>query len=314
MSKYLFLLAFCGLLTIHFSLEASAQSELEDTEESFFDSAEESEPLPQLSPQLSEEDDVVEMDQEPVPRIQRSPEVTPRSIGKPHRVRHPLAEKGLIRITKEKTYIYKTARSPQKHAFAFKLGMFDPVNLENPDNGATFEDNYPEASGPMLLLEYEWQLFQWAIGKIGLKAGSGLFYANGNGRFKSGYAENQGLDPKEVFTFLAFPNSVGLVYRAQFWDKQLLVPYVDGGAIGFTFAEFRDDGGSPKFGFSPAAYGAAGLGVNLSSFDSISAFNLDREYGINSVFLVAEYRNVLSLGGKFDLSSDIFSGGFLMEF
>lgn len=301
------------MLLLLFSGFVFAQDSLDDTEEGFF-SEESDEPIPDFSSQAPEEDEIVELDQEPLPRIQRKPKVDPQNIGKPHKIRHPLAEKGLIRITKERTYIYKTERTPQNHAFSFRLGMFDPINLENPDNGATFEDNYPEADSPILIVEYEWQLFKTAVGKFGIKAGSGIYYANGNGRFKTGYEENVGKDPKEVFTFLAFPNSLGIVYRAQFWDKQLLVPYADGGVIGYTFSEFRDDGGTPKFGFSPAAYGAAGLAFNLSAFDSISAFNLDREYGINSVFIVAEYRNVISLGGKFDLSSDLFNAGFLMEF
>lgn len=304
-------------LSCLWALSAGAQEEVDDTDQEFFEEdAESEEPMPQLSEEPVEfSSDPIELDREPVPQIQRRREtVDYEQLRGPRRIQHPNAEKGLIRITKDRTYIYKVKPSDQNHAVSFRFGLFEPVNLENPETGANFEDNYPDSANPILLIEYEWQLWKSAIGKFGLKVGSGIYYANGNGRFKNNYAENQTKEPKEVFTFLAFPNSLGAVYRAQFWDRQLLVPYVDGGVIGFTFAELRDDGENPKFGFSPAAFAAAGLALNLSSFDKISAFNLDAEYGINAVYLVAEYRNIVSLGGKFDLSSDLINAGFLMEF
>jgi hypothetical protein len=308
----IFILALSG-----FSARAQGrndESPSQDTETGFFDEQKstEEEPLPQLDSEDSEEFSS-ELDKEPVPQIPRKLENYKRPTG-PQRIQHPLAEKGLIRITKDKVYVYKTKTSPQKNALSVRFGMYDPVNLENPDNGTTFDDNYPEANNPMLVVEYEWQLWQGALGKLGLKVGSGLFFANGNGRYKNNYPENEGREPKEVFTFLAFPNTLGAVYRAQFMHRQYLVPYADGGVMGFTFTELRDDGASPRFGFSPAAYASGGIALNLSLFDSLSSLTMDSEYGINAVYLTAEYRNIISLGGSYDLSSDLISGGFMMEF
>lgn len=231
-------------------------------------------------------------------------------------VPHPFAEKGLIRITKDRTYIYKVDESEQKRAFSLRIGIFNPENLENPEQsgqaGATFAENYDQASNPAVMFDYEWQWFKMPIGKVGARAGVGVFIAQGNGHFSS--TVNQGKTPREIFTFWAAPVSVGAVYRLQIWDKQLFIPYGEGGGMGIPFGEFRDDSKPPKWGGSYAAYFAGGLAFNLTYFDAMSAIQLDREYGINRVYLTAEYRKILTLSQNYDFSSDLVNGGLLMEF
>lgn len=230
-------------------------------------------------------------------------------------VDHPLSGKGLIRISKDKTYFYRVDKSEQKTAVSVKLGYFDPQNLENPETagqpGSTFAENYDNSSNPTILVDYEWQLWRSPIGKWGLKIGSGLFFAQGNGHFVE---DQNGLKPKEVLTFLAFPNMVGAVYRGSIWEKQLVVPYAEGGAIGWAFAEIRDDNKNPKFGAAPAAFFALGAAFNLTYFDTVSMIQLDREYGINHVYLTGEFRSIIGLSNKFDFSSNLINGGLLMEF
>ncbi len=231
-------------------------------------------------------------------------------------VAHPFAEKGLIRITKDRTYIYKVEETEQKRAASFGFGIFDPKNLTNPDSdgaGSTFADNYDQTSSPAILFAYEWQLLQGAIGKIGLRAGTGAYIAQGNGHFKTG-SVNTGKTPREIFTFVAMPNSAGLVYRAQFWEKQLFVPYAEGGGIAFTFAEVRDDSKPPKVGGSLAGYAAGGVALNLTYFDNSARIQLDREYGINRVYLTVEYRTIVAITQRYDFTSDLINAGFLMEF
>jgi hypothetical protein len=231
-------------------------------------------------------------------------------------VPHPFAEKGLTRITKEGDYLYKVDESNQRRASAFKIGIFNPTNLENPDQagqvGATFEENYDQTNNPAIMFDYEWQLWRMKIGKLGVKAGTGLYVAQGNGHFVS--TTNQGLVPREIFTFWAMPNSIGAVYRMQFTDKQLLVPYGEGGGIVFAFGEFRDDDKPPKWGGALAAYFAGGLAFNLSYFDALSRAQLDREYGINRVYLTAEFRQIIAITQTYDFTSDLVNAGFLMEF
>ena len=91
------------------------------------------------------------------------------------------------------------------------------------------------------------------------------------------------------------------------------MPYVEGGGIAFTFAEVRDDSKPPKFGASAGAYGAGGAALNLRFLDAKSAWALDREYGISSVYLTGEVR-VIASASKYDFSSTTFAAGFLFDF
>lgn len=234
-------------------------------------------------------------------------------------VPHPFREKGLIRITKDREYLYKVNESPQSRAFTFHVGLYHPNELANPDNpgqvGATFDENYQSSNSPSIMLDYEWQLWKSPVGKWGLKVGSGLFVAQGNGHFAAGSGNpNAGLTPREVFTFALVPVNVGAVYRLQLWHRQMLVPYAEGGGTLFGFSEFRDDNKGPKFGGALGAYFAAGGALNLTYFDPRSRIRLDREYGINAVYLTAEFRQIISITKRYDFTSNLVNGGFLMEY
>lgn len=260
--------------------------------------AAESEPTQQNRPSAEELEDI--------------PEASQRKPGQPYKIKHPNAKKGLIRITKDKTYIYAVPSTPQKHAASLRFGLFNPVNVENPQNGALFGDLYEDTKAPIVMFDYEWQLWRGALGKFGLKAGTGIYAANGNGRFVSD--SNAGLTPKETFTFIVLPNTVSAVWRLQFTDNQILVPYAEGGLGYYTFSEIRDDYQGPKFGGALTAHGAGGVAINLGFINSESMLTLDREHGINNVFLTAEVRIVQGLHTDFDFSSTVYNGGILVEF
>ncbi len=232
-------------------------------------------------------------------------------------VPHPFAEKGLVRINRDRHYFYRVELSEQRHAASLRFGKFSPENLENPDQAGqvsgSFEQNYDQTENPMVLFDYEWQYWRSPIGKVGVKAGTGVYLAQGNGHFVS--STNSGLVPRELFTFVAFPISAGAIYRMHLGkDKQLFVPYAEGGGSMFAFAELRDDDKPPKFGASPALYFGGGLAIDLTYFDYLSRVQLDREYGINAVYLNLEYRNVIALNQKFDFSADLMNAGFTLEF
>jgi hypothetical protein len=232
-------------------------------------------------------------------------------------VAHPFAEKGLISITKDKTYIYTVKESAQDRAASIHVGMFNPVNLRNPNvdsgsEGASFADNYNGNNAPAILVDYEWQLFRTAVGKFGLTAGSGIFIAQGHGHFEHPEI-NPGLTPKETFTFAAFPTSGGAIYRLQFWDRQLFVPYGTGGGTLYPFTEIRDDNHGPRFGGALAIYVAGGVGLNLTYFDKLSAIHLDREYGINRIYLTGEFREVIALT-TYNFGGNYLNFGFTAEF
>lgn len=249
---------------------------------------------------------------EPMPLIKRQREALEMSTKQNNKfIRHPYARKGLIKITKDKTYIYRTKVSDQKNASSLRFGFLEFQQLENPETNLVFTDFY-ESGNFAFVFDYEWQIFK-KFGKLGLKVGTGVGVASGNGQFKSGATLNGAIEPKEKFTFALLPNTAGAILRLQFWDNQIFVPYGEGGGAAFAFGEFRDDGKNPRFGGAFGGYFAFGLNVNLNFLDTISLLELDREYSINSVYLGAEYRYYVGVG-NFDFTSSLINGGLTLEF
>jgi hypothetical protein len=197
-----------------------------------------------------------------------------------------------------------------------QVGLLNPTQLKNPDaeqaRGSTFKENYDQTSNPTILLTREWDWLQGALGKINFRGGTGAFVAQGHGHFVGD--DNQDKVPLENLTFLAFPINAGVVYRMQFSDRPLLVPYVEGGGTAWAFTEFRDDKKGPKFGGSLSAYGAAGVGFNMTYFDYMTRIHMDREYGITGVFVTLEYRRMQAILQRYDFSSDFINAGFLMQY
>ncbi len=225
------------------------------------------------------------------------------------KIKHPGSKQGLFRITSKGEYLYKTKPSEQKNAVAVRIGPYSPINLYNAENGNSFDDIYGSASPVIIHIDYEWKLFS-GFGRMGLRAGSGVFFANGNGRFSNG-------DPaQEGYTLLMLPNSVSAVLYLQFWDRQPLIPYVEGGLDAFVFNEYRDDGKPTfgRFGGSLAAHASFGGLIPLNLFDRLGMIRIDQEYGINNIYISAEYRLVTHVAGSFDFSNSYFAGGVLVEF
>ncbi len=205
--------------------------------------------------------------------------------------------------------LYPRFESPQKYGGSFRVGKYAPTNLQNPETTLYFDDVYDSSSGTIILLDFEWQFFK-SLGKAGLKAGTGIFTTGGKGRFKN----NPTTQARENFTFLMLPNTVGGVYRLQLWEKQPVVPFVEAGGGYFTFVEFRDDFKRTKYGGTPVAYWSAGGSLALDFLSPTTMAELDSDYGINHMWLTAEYRSYVDVGGNFDFSDNSFSAGIFFEF
>ena len=225
-------------------------------------------------------------------------------------VPHPFAEKGLVRITKDRTYIYLVKNEDHHRAGAFRVGLYDPAELANPDTGATFAENYDQRGTPFLMFDYEWRWSTTPLGRINLQVGSGVYVAQGHGHFVGDPTKT----PLEVLTFALIPANFGVVYRMSWSDHQLLMPYGGGGGTLFGFTELRDDDKGAKFGGSLGAYVFAGVGLNLTYFDALSRIQMEREYGISSVHPTAEFRELISINKDYDFTSDLLNAGFFMEF
>jgi hypothetical protein len=316
---FIFMLFCCGGLAQAQSDESSLESEIEQELDNSKVRTEE--PSASTSAPATRND--------PAPKIEnQGPEMSRESAdqGKPiydwskyndeREIKHPFAEKGLLRIRKDRTYIYKVPETEQTRAASFHVGPYTPSNLRNPDRGdgeagATFEENYGSATLPAFMGELEWQFWRSPIGKWGVRLGVGAFIAQGNGHFVNSISNQT---PREKFTFFMVPVNLGAIYRMQWGARQLFVPYAEGGGTVFSFAETRDDSKSPKFGGALGAYFGLGVALNLTYFDAMSRIALDREYGINHVYLTAEFRGMVGLVGNYNFTSNWINGGLLMEY
>ncbi len=236
-----------------------------------------------------------------------------RRLPEESRVKQLNKEKGLFRITKKNEYQYQVKRSPQHNAFSFRFGSLTLSNLYNSAAGYSYEDIYGGGSAITLFGDWEWQFFKSA-GKLALKVGSGLSYAQGNGRWEQGSPnDTPDKQPLEKYSFYILPNNVAITYRADYFHNQIIVPYGEGGIDYFTFGELRDDGDF-KYGGALAWHIAGGLALLLDWINPQTMIVLDREEGINHMYFVAEYRIITGLNKKFDFSDNVINGGFLIEY
>lgn len=222
-------------------------------------------------------------------------------------IHHPDAKKGLIRIEADGTYIYKVKTTPKNQTGSVRFGMMDPPNIKSADGYTDFKGMYGSGSVPTLMFDYEWQPFS-SFGKLGVQGGFDLAISNGNGHFlKDGGAA------QEKYTFIAIPLNLGVIYRLEYFRRQWIVPYVAGGGSYIGVAEMRDDNKN-NFSGTPAAYGAAGLMFSLTAIDKSMAFELDSEYGVGALWVVAEYRYQKAFSEDLDYTGGVMSVGISADF
>ncbi|WP_413569376.1 hypothetical protein ACLWBD_02185 [Bdellovibrio sp. HCB117] len=269
-------------------------------------------------PVVAEEPEVVPAPPSPVVEVKPTKPLQPGKVmrrsarGGTEYIEHPQAANGLIAITKEGAYIYRTKESGEyNHTGSFRLGLIDPPRIISADGTTSFDTMYSGSSQPLFMFDYEWQPFN-GYGKFGIQAGFGFMIANGKGRFIEG--DLVGQEAKESYTFLAVPLNLGLVYRLEWMDRQWFAPYVSGGGTYIGVAEFRDDGATPSAVGTPGAYGAAGLLINISAMDRETAFTLKSEYGISNLWVSLDYRYLQTFNEDLDFTSGIAGAGITVDY
>lgn len=233
------------------------------------------------------------------------------------KTKHVGAAQGLIRIDKDGNYIYKTDVSNTRESSHFKIGAAGnpeiTTDIESADGSqiesVTFDDVYPNASA--LAFEYSYEYFMIKHGgKIGGHLSVGFQVAQGKGRLVNDPSQ----ESFESFTFLTMPLNLGLIYRFEYTDRQILVPYVVGGGSVMVLAEKREDRSKVNaiagFGFFTAAGGL----LNLTAFDRDMASELAAEYDIKNLWLSAEFKYLNVTNEAFIYDSGYVQGGFGFDF
>lgn len=282
-------------------------------------SAQETEFIEESQDISSEEKKFIDEEFTPPKEAPYTDEVTETSVSQPA-IQKPASsiksekyeQSGLQKVTAKGEYIYQVPESYQKWAVKFKVGPYDSPDLANQlDNGneILFSDIYGDTASMMFNLDVEYQLFK-SVGTFGVKVGTGFYNANGNGRFKR--------DPtkiaREEYDFYLLPNSLGAIYHLDYFRRQILVPYAFANAYYFTFLETRDDKAKPKYGGALATSFGGGVALMLDGLDRKAMNMLDADHGVNHMYLIAEYENIIGLNDEFDFSNQIYSGGLLVEF
>lgn len=293
-----------------------------DVEKEIKDSAEVSaEPLaPATTPQVQTPTQIIRIE-EPIPQIEEIQiPATPKmkeaqSLRKDPRkgikyIEHPMAAKGLIKIEKDGTYIYKTDDiSSSSKTGTVRFGSIKAPEITAKDGATSFSDMYEGPNLPYVMFDYEWQPFT-SFGRLGLQLGAGLIYSQGNGRFSSPST----VTAKERYSFIAIPMTLGALYRVEWAQHQWIAPYVSGGGAFVAAIEARDDNSSPHGVGVPGIYGAGGMLFNITAMDRMTAFTLRKEYGISNLWLSSEFRILKTFKESVSFSSDILSLGIGVDY
>lgn len=230
-------------------------------------------------------------------------------------IEHPNAKKGLYLIDSKNVYHYKTTLITQKQkSIMLTVGAVPIPNLTfTLSNGEVFDfaDMYGDSAITQVTLNYEWKLFKGMKQLFG-QAGFGFYSANGSGYFYSKNKDNP--QPREKYTFYGLPMNLGLSYRFQYSDHPWFTPYIAGGGIYYVMAEIRDDGRRNSYVGTPAGYASGGLLINLTAWSRELQFRMDREYGINNLWLVAEIKAVQASSEDLDITSQSANFGFSVDY
>lgn len=253
-----------------------------------------------------------------------TPVLKAQIVPKTEVIQHPeAAQEGLVRITKDGTYVYDVKREMKSESGRISIGhAVQPdvtIDIEQRDattgNGTgtyqtfSFGDLYKETSS--LIIGYDYEKFLWIgkKGKLGFQLGGSIMFVQGHGVLVSDLQPS-----REKFTFFTLPLMVGAVYRLEWKDKQLFAPYVAGGGTYTALIEKREDKSSPQYTGAPGFYAAGGVLFNLSQLDEENGFALDSEYGISNLWLSLEYKAVEVDSDSFTFSNRYANLGITFDF
>lgn len=228
---------------------------------------------------------------------------------------------GLVKIDKDGVYIYKPELQNAKYSSHVRFGMVSNPDVEseicdeNDSNCQTisFDDIYAGASGMGFEYVYEYFFFTDSganFGKLGGQLGISASYAQGQGRLVS----NINTESVETFTFLTVPMFAGAVYRFEYRDRQVLVPYAGGGGVYTLLAEKREDRSDIKGIGAPGFYAIGGGLLNISALDRDLGADFEAEYDIKNLWISAEFKFISVSSEAFSLENGYVQAGLGFDF
>lgn len=230
---------------------------------------------------------------------------------------HPNQDKGLYKISRSNEYHYKYKKSPQNGFINVKGGNFNLENFPGKSIEPKYLDLYGSTNLTAFYFEYEAMPFKGlkkSIPNLNFVLGAGLSYAHGSGRFVVNDPTRPEGSPKEGYSLMLFPLSLGLTYKIKLTHDPLFMPYVTAAADYNFLIEVRS--GFKDFNYSgiAGAHLAGGLSLNLGWLERQAALTMDRDYGINNTYLSVEARYLTSFYKDWDLNGMVIVGGLSFEY
>ena len=222
----------------------------------------------------------------------------------------------LVHISQTGVHQYEVKPSPLRGSGSINMGVFPPPSIVS--NNLRYEDIYDENPVLMLFANYEWNLFK-NIGDLSIHLELGTLWDAGNGRFAPGSINEEkynSQNAKEAYFFVMVPVSLGAMYSFEFFNKQFFIPFGIGGVSYFGLLEIRDDFdfGSIGVAGTPSIFFGGGVQLLLDGLAPGGATVIDREFGINHIYLIGEVRQYIGLYGDFQLEGLVASGGIRFDF
>ncbi len=137
------------------------------------------------------------------------------------------------------------------------------------------------------------------------------------GMFLEGDALGQeaGDESGEEFEFWIVPVQLGLTYRFDFTEEQLLVPWITGGGDYWFFGEdneFEDDVKGDKTGY----HAGGGVAILLDALEPPAAKRMENLWGVHDTFITisGEWTQMTDEDEGIDFSNVQYSGGLMFVF
>ncbi|MDO8643629.1 MAG: hypothetical protein Q7S00_01500, partial [bacterium] len=187
--------------------------------------------------------------------------------------------------------------TPQNFSLEFKGGIWVP-------QGSTVKSFIGKCCHPTGGIEFG---YLWHS-MLGVEAGVGLSIVDGFAQSAAGAVS------QDKFTLLLLPMKNSLTFRGDFFEDQILVPYVKGGMDYVYYKESLQ--GTGNWGIKTGFHGTAGLQFLMEWIDPLTHY-LETEVGVNDVYFTLEgqYAKIDSFGkAGLDLSGWTLTGGLLFEF
>jgi hypothetical protein len=220
---------------------------------------------------------------------------------------HPLEAKGLLSIHPDGSYKY--ADSYGKRETTTTVGWYQLPQLFILNTTGSYKDFYGDTLPSIFFGRKEWLINEESWPNLGFRLGLGFGRISGNGLLQLSKEPSV-----EEYTLYNLPLLGHVIYRLDYFQNQLLSPYVLGGLGYMGFVETRDDSSQPHFAWAPFVEYGGGVQVSLTRIDPKTTSELRESYHVLDLWLYFEGKAINSLKPSMDFSGMTLGGGLILDF